>query len=214
MTHRVLIADDHALMRRGIEALLDDAGEFEVVAHASDGVEAVRAALAHPLDLAILDIGMPKMTGLQAAEEIARQRPDLRVLLISMHRDERYVLAAIRSGAAGYVLKSGADEELVDAARAVLEGASFIAPQAMRSIVERVVRAEVEQAGPFAHLTARETEVMKMIAEGLSAKEIGESLNLSEKTVSRHRSNILSKLGLVDRVGITRYAIRNGLVDP
>ena len=115
MTHPVLIGDDHALMRRGIEALFDDALDFEVVARANDGVEAVQLALATPLDLAILDVGMPRMSGLHAAEEIARHRPDVRVLLLSMHRDERYVLAAIRSGAAGYVLKSGADEELVAA---------------------------------------------------------------------------------------------------
>jgi DNA-binding NarL/FixJ family response regulator len=213
MTHRVLVADDHALMRRGIDALFTDADGFDVVAHARDGVEAVRAALAHPLELAILDIGMPKMTGLQAAEEIARHRPALPVLLLSMHRDERYVLAAMRSGAAGYVLKSGADEELVDAARAVLEGAPFVAPAGMRSIVDDV-KGAAGRLSPFAPLSARETEVMKMIAEGLSAHEIAGALNLSAKTVSRHRSNILSKLGLTDRVGITRYAIRNGLVDP
>lgn len=214
MTYRVLIADDHALMLRGIEALFDDEPDFEVLRRASDGIDAVRAALADDLDLAILDIGMPRLTGLQATAEIGRHRPALPVLLLSMHRDERHVLAAVRVGAAGYVLKSGADEDLVRAARMVLHGGRFVAPASMQPIVERVLGSDAPADDPHAPLSARETEIVKMIAEGRSAKEIGEALHLSEKTVSRHRSNVLAKLGLSDRVGITRYAIRNGLVEP
>jgi DNA-binding NarL/FixJ family response regulator len=210
---RILLADDHAMVRRGLRALLDAQPDLEVVAEAGDGREAVTLVAELDLDLAILDVTMPRQTGLQAAAEIARRWPDVRILILSMHHNEQYFFEAVNAGASGYVLKSAAD--LVAACRAVLRGESFIYPPAARSLMrdylERVERGEKPAADP---LTAREVEVVKLVAEGHSNREIAEELVISEKTVEGHRGNILEKLGMHDRVELTRYAIRRGLVEP
>jgi DNA-binding NarL/FixJ family response regulator len=211
---RILLADDHALVRRGIRLVLEGEPDLEVVAESGDGASAAERALEDDIDLAILDITMPRMTGLQAAERLVRQRPGLRVLILSMHDNEQYFFEALRAGASGYVLKSAADRDLVEACRATMRGEPFLYPGAVRALVHdylaRVRRGEVPNEDP---LSSREVEVVKLIAEGFSGREIAEQLFIAEKTVERHRSNVLDKLGLRDRVELTRYAIRRGLIE-
>ncbi len=212
---RVLIADDHPIVRRGLRDALDREADFEVVAEADDGAAAVEVATHAEIDLAILDVSMPRLTGLQAAAVLSRQCPDLRVLMLSMHNNEEYFFEALQSGASGYVLKSAVDRDLVEACRATMRGEPFIYPEAVQALIrdyiERVQSGEEGQADP---LSARESEVLKLIAEGHTSREIAELLTISEKTVERHRANLLEKLGLRNRVDLTRYAIRRGLVSP
>ena len=212
---RVLLADDHAVVRRGLRHVLDAEPDLEVVAEVGDGAAAVDRALADDVDLAILDITMPRMTGLQAAAELARRRPELRVLILSMHDNERYFFEALRAGASGYVLKSVVDRDLIEACRATMRGEPFIYPAAVKALVRDYLRRAADGDDvPDDPLSPRETEVVKLIAEGHTSREIADLLVLSEKTVERHRANILDKLGLRDRVQLTRYAIRRGLVEP
>jgi DNA-binding NarL/FixJ family response regulator len=208
---RVVIADDHGIVRGGLRLLLDRQPDMEVVGEAGDGAEAVAAVLAHRPDLAILDVSMPTLTGLQAARAIRAQAPEVTVLMLSMHDDERYLFEALKAGAAGYVLKHEAGQELVDAARAVIRGESFLTNAAQRSLV-RAWMADAS-TGPREPLSPREQEVLKLIAEAHTNREIGEILGLSEKTVETHRGNLLRKLGMRDRVELVRYAIRRGLVE-
>ena len=213
---RILLADDHAVVRRGIRLVLEAEPDLEVVAEAGDGAAALDGALKEDIDLAVFDITMPRLTGLQAAERITRERPDLRVLILSMHDNEQYFFEALRAGASGYVLKSAADRDLVEACRATMRGEPFIYPGAVRALIQDYL-ARVRSGDAAATddpLSSRELEVVKLIAEGYTGREIAEELVLSEKTVERHRSNILDKLGLSDRVELTRYAIRRGLIEP
>ncbi len=212
---RLLVADDHAVVREGLRAVLERQADLQVVVEAVDGLDAVERAAVTPIDLAILDVAMPRMTGLQATRELTRRHPGLPVLLLSMYDREQYFFEAVAAGAAGYVLKRQADRDIVDACRAALRGEPFIYPAAltslMRRYVDRTARGERPGRGP---LTPRENEVAKLIAEGHSSGEIAELLTISPKTVERHRANILDKLEVRDRVEVTRYAIRNGLVEP
>jgi DNA-binding NarL/FixJ family response regulator len=209
----VLVADDHAVVRLGLRLLLEREPDLEVVAEASDGAEAIRVGLAEDVDLAILDVSMPRMSGLQAARELSRQRPHLRILILSMYDNEEFLFEALRSGASGYVLKSGADRHIVEACRAAVAGESFLYPSAVSALVRDFLgRAGEDTAGNV--LTPRETEIVKLIAEGRSSRQIAELLVISVKTVDRHRANILDKLGMRDRVELTRYAIRRGLIEP
>jgi DNA-binding NarL/FixJ family response regulator len=212
---RILLADDHALVRRGLRLVLDSEPDLEVVAEAGDGAEAVKLALDDGVDLAIVDISMPRMTGLQAVREIQRRRPEMRTLVLSMHENEQYLYEALKSGASGYVLKTVADRDLVEACRAAMRGEAFLYPGARTALI-RDYLAQAQVRGPIREdpLTAREREIVKLIAEGYSTRRIAESLVISEKTVDRHRTNILVKLGMHDRVELTRYAIRRGLVEP
>jgi DNA-binding NarL/FixJ family response regulator len=209
---RILIADDHALVRAGLRRVLEAQPDLRVVAEAADGAEAVTRALDDDVDLAILDVSMPRMTGIQAAAELARRRPEIRLLMLSMHDSEQYLFEALRAGASGYVLKSGADEDIVNACRATLRGESFLYPSAVNTLVRDYVERGAEERPEI--LTPRELEVLKLIAEGCTSKEIADRLVISVKTVERHRQNILDKLGLRDRVQLTRYAIRRGLIEP
>ena len=212
---RILLADDHALVRRGLRLVLEAEPDMEVVGEAGDGAEAVRLALGAPADLAILDISMPRMTGLHAVAEIRRRRPALRCLMLSMHENERYLYEALKAGASGYVLKSAADRDLVQAVRAAMRGEPFLYPGAMTPLIEDYLRQARD--GPEIRedpLTPREREVLKLIAESRSNRQIASELVISEKTVERHRENILDKLGMHDRVELTRYAIRTGLIEP
>ena len=212
---QILLADDHALVRRGVRLILDNEPGLTVVAEASDGAEAVALARTQDIDLAVLDVAMPRMTGLQAARELSRRRSPPRILMLSMHDNEQYFFEALKAGACGYVLKSVADRDLVDACHAALRGESFLYPGVMSALVrdylERVRRGE---RVPAHVLTPREDEVVKLIAEGHSSKEIAQALTISLKTVERHRANILQKLGMRDRTELTRYAIRAGLIEP
>jgi DNA-binding NarL/FixJ family response regulator len=209
---RILIADDHGIVRSGLRLLLDRQADMEVVAEAADGVEAVELALRERPDLCILDVGMPRLTGLQATREIKAQAPDVRVLMLSMHRDERYLFEALKAGASGYVLKAEADQDLVEAARSVDRGEAFLTNAAERSLIRDWMSSDEE--GPREPLTPREQEVVKLIAEAHTNAQIAEVLHLSEKTVESHRANVLRKLGMRDRVELVRYAIRRGLVEP
>jgi DNA-binding NarL/FixJ family response regulator len=212
---RILLADDHALVRRGVRLILDSEPDLTVVAEAGDGAEAITAARRQPVDLAILDVAMPRMTGLQAARELSVLFPDLRILMLSMYDDVQYLFQALRFGASGYVLKSVADRDLVEACRAAMRGEPFLYPGAVTALIrdylDRVRRGE---GVPAQVLTAREEEVLKLVAEGHSSKEIAETLFISAKTVERHRANMLHKLGMRDRLDLTRYAIRAGLIEP
>lgn len=212
---RILLADDHTLVRRGVRMILDHEPDLTVVAEAADGAEAVVRAKADKPDLAILDVAMPRLTGLQAARELSRLQPDLRILMLTMYDNDQYLFEALRAGASGYVLKSVADRDLVEACRAAVRGESFLYPGAISALV-RTYLAQARQGTlpPLRPITDREEEILKLIAEGNSAKQIAELLTISAKTVERHRANLLQKLGLRDRVELTRYAIRTGLIEP
>ncbi len=208
---RVLIADDHGIVRTGIRLLLDNQPDMTVVGEAEDGVHAIEQALACRPDLCILDVGMPRMTGLQAARAIRSHLPDSRVLMLSMHDDEHYLFEALKAGASGYVLKREADQDLVGAIRAVARGEAFLTNAAERSIIRQWMADGA--AGPAVPLTPREEEVVKLIAEAYTNAQIAGILHLSEKTIESHRANVLRKLGMRDRVELVRYAIRRGLVE-
>ena len=188
---RILLADDHAVVRRGLRLVLDGEPDLEVLAEAGDGAEALRRALVADIDLAILDISMPRMTGLQAARALHRRRSELRILMLSMHQNERYLYEALKSGAAGYVLKTVADRDLVEACRAAMRGERFLYPGAETPLIREFLRG------------ARTDEPLRE-----------DPLTPREKTVDRHRANIFEKLAMHDRVELTRYAIRRGLVEP
>jgi DNA-binding NarL/FixJ family response regulator len=207
---RILIADDHGIVRSGLKLLLDRQSDMEVVAEAEDGVDALEKAVSEKPDVAILDVAMPRMTGLQATHEIKKQTPETQVLILSMHDDERYLFEALRAGAAGYVLKRAADQDLLDAVRSAARGEPFLTPAAQQTLI----RDFLERGEQSSELTPREQEIVKLIAEAHTNKEIAEILHLSEKTVESHRANVLQKLGMRDRVELVRYAIRHGLVEP
>ncbi|MEU7566513.1 response regulator transcription factor [Streptomyces fradiae] len=212
---RILLADDHALVRRGVRLILDGEPDLEVVAEAGDGAEAVALAREHPVDLAVLDVAMPRMTGLQAARELSARHPSTRILMLSMYDNEQYFFQSLKAGACGYVLKSVADRDLVAACRAAMRGEPFLYPGAVTALVRDYLdRARHGEEPPDRVLTAREEEILKLVAEGHSSKDIADMLVISVKTVQRHRANVLQKLGLRDRLQLTRYAIRAGLVEP
>jgi len=214
---RILLADDHALVRRGVRLILDAEPDLTVVAEAADGAEAIERAreLGDGVDLAILDIAMPRQTGLQAARELSRVQPGLRTLMLTMYDNEQYFFEALKAGASGYVPKSVADRDLVEACRAALRDEPFIYPGAesalIRTYLDRIRSGDRLPARP---ITEREEEILKLVAEGHSSKEIARLLVISVKTVERHRANLLQKLGLRDRLELTRYAIRVGLIEP
>ncbi|MFC9254510.1 response regulator [Amycolatopsis thailandensis] len=214
-TTRVLLADDHSLVRRGVRLILDNEPDLTVVAEAGDGAEAIERARAERPDLAILDIAMPRLTGLQAARELSRLQPDLRILILTMYDNEQYFFEALKAGASGYVLKSVADRDLVEACRAAMRGEPFLYPGAVNALIRNYLdRARDGAELPAKAITDREEEILKLVAEGHSSKEIADLLVISVKTVERHRANLLHKLGLKDRLELTRYAIRAGLIEP
>jgi DNA-binding NarL/FixJ family response regulator len=212
---RILLADDHALVRHGLRLIIDAEPDLTVVAEAADGAEAVEAATPDQVDLAILDIAMPRMTGIQAAREISRRAPGIRILMLSMYDNEQYFFESLKAGASGYVLKSVADRDLLEACRAAIRGEPFLYPGAITALIRDYLQRDRQgERLPESILTPREEEIVKLIAEGNSAKEIAQTLVISVKTVDRHRANILQKLGMRDRLELTRYAIRAGLVEP
>jgi DNA-binding NarL/FixJ family response regulator len=215
LTTNILVADDHPIVLRGLRMVLDAQPDLAVVAEATDGDQAIERAVSDEIHLAILDISMPRKTGLQAAREITHRKPEVRVLMLSMHDSEQYLFEAIRAGASGYVLKSAVDRDLVEACRAAMRGEPFLYPGAVRALMrEYVDRARAGEALHKELLTPREEEIVKLVAEAHTNEEISEMLFISKKTVERHRANILEKLGMRDRVELTRYAIRRGLVQP
>jgi DNA-binding NarL/FixJ family response regulator len=211
---RILLADDHALVRRGLRLVLDSQPDLEVVDDVGDGAQAVERAMQADVDLAILDVTMPRMTGLAATRELMRRRPELRVLILSMHENEQFLYEALKAGASGYVLKSAADRDLVEACRAAMRGEPFLYPGAITALIRDFL--DRDRNGDLREdpLTPREQEIVKLIAESYGNQQIADALVISVKTVERHRANILEKLGMHDRVQLTRYAIRRGLIDP
>lgn len=215
VTTRILLADDHEVVRRGLRLVLDAEPDMRVVAEAGDGIEALERGTGEDVDLAVMDISMPLMTGLSAAAELRRRRPEMRIVFLSMHDSEQYLYEALRAGAAGYVLKTVADTDLIGAVRAAMRGEPFLYPGAVRALIgDYLERSRTGEEVRAESLTERELEVTKLIAESKTGREIAELLTISEKTVERHRSNILEKLGMRDRVELTRYAIRRGLIEP
>ncbi len=209
-TVRILLADDHPIVRRGLRDLLESEPDLRVVAEASDGAEAVHLAGERAIDLAILDITMPRMTGLQVAAALAARPDPPKLLMLSMHENEQFAVEALRAGASAFVLKTSADRELVAACRAVLRGETFLHAGAVGALV----RAQLAGERRSDQLTPRELEVLKLVAEGHTSQEIADTLCISIKTVHRHRASLLDKLKLRDRVDLTRYAIKRGLVEP
>jgi DNA-binding NarL/FixJ family response regulator len=209
---RILVADDHAIVREGLKKVLNAKPDLEVVAEAENGAEAVEKALREDVHLAILDVSMPEMTGIQAAAELHKRRPELKILMLSMYDSEQFLFEALKAGASGYVLKSGADDDIVDACRAAMRGDSYLYPSAVTTLVRDYVERGGRGDELFDVLTPRELEVLKLIAEANTSREIADKLFISIKTVDRHRQNILEKLGMSDRVELTRYAIRRGLI--
>ena len=208
---RILIADDHGIVRGGLRLLIDRQPDMEVVAEAEDGVEAFETALRVRPDLCIFDVSMPRLTGLQAARQVKAHLPETQVLILSMHDDERYVFDALKAGASGYVLKRDVDDSLLDAVRAVHRGEAFVTHAVERSILRSWQ--QDSSSGPEEPLSPREQEVLKLISEAHTNKEIASTLHLAEKTVESHRANILRKLGMRDRVELVRYAIRRGFIE-
>ena len=210
---RILLADDHTLVRRGVRLILEQEPDLSVVAEAADGAEAVERVRDTEVDLVVLDIAMPRMTGLQAAAEIARRRTPPKMLMLSMHDNEQYFFGALKAGASGYVLKSVADEDLVGACRAAMRGETFLYPGAestlVRDYLDRLRRGE---RVPESVLTAREDQVLKLIAEGRRNRDIAEYLFVSVKTVEKHRANLMSKLDLHNTAALTSFAIANTLI--
>jgi DNA-binding NarL/FixJ family response regulator len=212
---RILVADDHAIVRQGLRLILDGQPDMEVVAEAGDGTEAVQLAQEIRPDLTVLDVSMPRLTGIQAAGQLSKVAPDVRILMLSMHDNEQYFFEALRAGASGYVLKSAIDRDLLEGCRAAMRGEPFFYAGAVRALVrdhlERAREGERLSGDP---LTERESEIVKLIAEGHTSRQIADLLVISERTVERHRENILEKLDMRDRVELTRYAIRRGLIEP
>jgi DNA-binding NarL/FixJ family response regulator len=211
---RILVADDHPIVRSGLRRVLDAAPDLQVVAEAEDGAEAVRRTLEEDVHLAILDVSMPKTTGIQAAAELHRRKPEVKLLMLSMYDSEQFLFESLKAGASGYVLKSDADHDIVDAVRRTVRGQSFLYPSAVSALVRDLIERGAQGDRPFDLLTRRESQVLKLIAEAYTSREIADELVISVKTVDRHRQNILEKLGMSDRVELTRYAIRRGLIQP
>lgn len=215
MRTRILLADDHALVRQGFRALIDAIADFEVVGEAADGREALKLIRAFAPDVALMDISMPELNGLDATAHARRERPQLRVIIVSMHATEAYVLEALRAGAAGYLLKDADAGELERAIRAVVRGERYLAPALSHHVIERLMRFEHgDTAAATEALTARQREVLQLVAEGRSTREIAARLNLSIKTVETHRAQLMQRLEIYDVAGLTRYALRIGLIDP
>lgn len=208
---RVLIADDHGIVRSGLKMLIDRQTDMEVASEAEDGIEAVEKVLADRPDVAVLDVSMPRLTGLHAARQIRSHSEKVQVLMLSMHDEDAYFFDALEAGASGYVSKRGADGDLIDAIRTVAEGRTFLNSRTQQTLMKQWLEEGAQRPD---ELTPREMEVVKLIAEANTNRQIADVLQVSEKTVESHRANLLAKLGMRDRVELVRYAIRRGLVEP
>lgn len=210
---RVILADDHTLVRAGIRSLLAGLSDVEVVAEAVNGLEALALAEAHRPDVILMDIAMPGLSGLDVAAQLTRKQPEVKVLILSMHMDEAWVRRAIMAGAAGYLLKDSAPEELGLALRAVARGESYLSPAVSNLLIFEYRKQATDSHGPEGGLTPRQRETLRLIAEGLTSKAIARTLGISIKTVEVHRSQLMDRLGIHDLAGLVRYAIRSGLVE-
>ncbi len=225
---RILLADDHAMFRAGIRVLLEKRAELQVVAEANDGREALRLIEIHRPNLVLMDIGMPGLNGLEATARITKEFPFVRVIILSMHLNEEYVVQALRAGAAGYLLKDAGPLELDMAVAAVLRGETYLSPAVSKTVVDDYLRRVSGEAGagpsstpgrtgeayPFESLTPRQREILQLIAEGRTTKEIAQTLQVSIKTIETHRTQLMERLDIHDIAGLVRYAIRAGLISP
>lgn len=212
MNLRILLVDDHAMVRAGLAQLLSQLPEVEVIGEAGDGVEALELTRSLQPDLVLMDIAMPKLNGLDACAALRKAQPDLRVVMLSMHREPQYVRKALQSGAMGYLLKDAAPAELAQALLAVRMGQTYLSPAVSQALLSDAVHGLRTPATAPPEITARQREVLTLVAQGLSTKEVALRLNLSAKTVDTHRTNLMNLLGIHDLAGLVRYAVRNGLV--
>lgn len=212
---RILLADDHAVLREGLRMVLEREPDFQVVVEASDGQEAVEKTRMLRPDLVLMDIAMPRMNGVEATRRIKRHCPETKVVVLTQYDDRTYVLPILQAGADGYILKQSDSQDLVEGIRAVLRGEASLSPPVARQLVDLVTsEPKPGPEAPEAALTDREREVLILIAEGYSTRQIAELLGISPKTVDVHRTNLMRKLNLHNRVEVTRYAIRHGFINP
>jgi len=210
----VLLVDDHRLLRDGLRAVIEASGEFQVVAEGADGREAIDLAAEHRPDIVLLDIWMPNLSGIEAVASIRRKSPGSRVVMMSQHESGSYVQSALREGACGYVLKTAASRELLAALRAAMENKCFLSPEVAQTVVESFAQPARELESPLQELTGREREILQLIAEGYSSKEVAKRLSISVRTVESHRSAVMGKLNVHKVAGLVRFAIREGMIAP
>ncbi|MGD9583229.1 MAG: response regulator [Lysobacterales bacterium] len=210
---RVLVADDHTILREGLVSLLNQSGDCQVVAQAADGIAAIELAhQSHP-DVAVLDISMPKLNGIEVVRRLSREIESLRILVLTMHSEEEYVLHVVRAGAAGFLLKDSASNELLAAVRALAAGRGYFGTHASKVLAQQVQQPRGMLDDPYRGLTPREREVFHLIVEGMTTKEIAKRLAISTKTAENHRSRVLDKLEVRNTAEVIRYAVRHGLMD-
>ena len=210
---RVLLADDHTLVRESLVGVLQADGDVEVVAQAADGLETVTKAIACRPDVVVTDISMPRLNGIEVVRRLHEALPDTRVLVLTMHQEDEYVLQAVRAGASGYLVKDSAASELLVAVRSLRAGRGYFGPQAAKALAEQLQHPERQVEDPYGRLTPREREVFHLIAEGLTTKEIARKLDISAKTAENHRARVLDKLDVRNTAELVRYALRRGLLD-
>ena len=210
----VLVADDHGIVREGLRRLVDAETDLQVSGEARDGREVLQRVEELEPQVVVLDISMPRLGGLETLERLRSKYPDVKVILLSMHGDPPFIQSAIALGADGYVLKNGRAAEIVSAIRAVTKGGSYFSPVVAREIVEQLRTPQTRSQEPFSVLSTREREVLYLIAEGMSAKEVASQLKISTKTVEAHRTSLMRKLGVRKATELVRYALRHGLIEP
>ena len=210
----VLVADDHSIFRRGIRSLIDGQNDIEVCAEASDGREALEQIEKQRPEIVLLDITMPRLGGLETLARIRAKHPSVKTILMTVHAEPPLIQSAVSLGADGYILKNAPSSELIAAIRAVMRGGNYYSPPVAREIVERLRKPQRASSEPFSLLSGREREVLHLIAEGLSAKEIAFDLHISTKTVEAHRTSLMRKLGVRKATELVRYAVRHGLIEP
>lgn len=209
---RVLVADDHTIVRHGLVQILHATGEFDVVAEAKDGIEAVEKAIETRPDVVVLDISMPRLSGLDAARRLKKALPNVRILVLTMHEDEEYILKMLRAGVSGYLVKDGAASELVQAIRALAAGKPWFGPQAAQALAELDEGMRAMPEDPYGSLTDREREVFHLVIEGLTNAQVAERLFISPKTVDNHRTRLMEKLNVHSAAELLRYAARHNLI--
>jgi DNA-binding NarL/FixJ family response regulator len=210
---RILLADDHTLVRESLVSLLQAGGDVQVVAQAADGLETVSKAIAAQPDIVVTDIAMPRLNGIEVVRRLREALPQVKVLVLTMHQEDEYVLQAVRAGAAGYLVKDSAAEELLAAVRSLYAGQGYFGPQASKALAEQMQHPERQVDDPYGRLTAREREVFHLIVEGMTTKEIARRLDISVKTAENHRARVLDKLDVRNTAELVRYALRRGLLD-
>lgn len=213
---RIVVVEDHALVRSGLRALLDGRDDAEVIGEAADGRSGVETVLSTAPDLVLMDVSLPEMNGIEATRRILAERPETRVVMLSMHSEDEYVYRSLRAGAAGYVLKAHDEEVLDEALESAMRGNVYLSPGISRSVVDRYMEGGADElpVSPLELLTPRQREVLQMVAEGNTSREVAEKLDVSPRTVEAHRADIMDRLGIRDVTGLVRFAVRAGLITP